>query len=307
MKAVRSKRVRAIGLFIVLISLITSYYFNGFRTKAPTNNSRETDRIFEDMTHSRKIKLGVSVKSMEALQKLIDTKLLGQGAIKLNAEEQGGSGRYIFQVSPQNVNSILADLSELGSIYDKKESVNIHDSQIDLETKLRDSEALYQKEFMDYNNSKTKYSYQLDRLKLLGKEVDSLKLAISNQQNQAMTLLYINAQQASGKGSGISNYRKFFVDFLKFIVLFTIVLAFIHYGTVLLVYLLALLGIRFPSLTGILGKGYNYYAGYKGYKGYKNYGGYGYNYGHSKKRRIKRVYKNKQSSESETSDEDEKE
>lgn len=302
MKTSRSKRLRTIGLFIVLISLITSFYFNGFKSKPTTVSSRETDRIFSELTHSQKIRIGVNVKSMELLRKLIETKLIAQGAIKLNAEEQSSVGRYIFQVEPQNVNSVLADIGEIGSIYDKKESVNVLDTSIDLETKLRDREALYQKEFSDYNNSKTKYSYQLDRLNLLSKEVDSLKLAISNQRNKAMTLLYINAQQISGQGGRVRNYQKFFFDFIKYIIVFTIVLAFLHYGTVLLVYLLSMLGIRFPSLTGFFGRGYNYYAGYKGYRGY---GGYGYNYGGSKKRRVKRIYRNKTASASDKSDEEE--
>jgi len=303
----RSKRLKAIGLFIVLVSLMTSYYFNGFSSKAPTVNSRETDRIYDELTHTNKIKIEVNVKSMELLKKLIETKLLAQGAVKLNAEEQGAYSRYIFQVEPQNVSSILSDVSEIGTIYDKKERVNFQDSAIDLESKLRDREALYQKEFSDYNTSKTKYSYQLDRLNLLSKEVDSLKLAISNQKNKAMTLLYIKAQQISRQGGRVRSYQKFFFDFIKYMIIFTIVLAFLHYGTVLLVYLLSQLGIRFPSLTGFFGRGYNYYAGYKGYKGYSGYGSSGYGYGGSKKRRVKRIYRNKKSSGTENADEEGKE
>ncbi|GEM_PF-1216001 len=309
MKSVRSKskRLRTIALFIVLISLITSYYFNGLTTKAPAVSSRNTDRIFEEMTHSQKIKIGVNVKSMELLRKFIDTRLIAQGALKLNAEEQGNAGRYIFQVEPQNVSSLLTELAEIGNIYDKKENNNVMDTSVDLESKLRDREALYQKEFSDYDNSKTKYSYQLDRLNQLSKEVDSLKFAISNQRNKAMTLLYINAQQLSGQGGRVRSYQKFFLDFLKYLIVFTVVLAFLHYGTLLLVYLLAMLGIRFPSLTGILSRGYNYYAGYKGYRGYRGYSGYGSSYGGSRRRKVKRIYKNKPSSESDSSDEEGKE
>ncbi|MFO7660933.1 MAG: hypothetical protein R6V77_08465 [Candidatus Cloacimonadaceae bacterium] len=256
------------------------------------------------MTHSQKIKVGVSVKSMELLRKFIDTRLIAQGAKKLSAEEQSNVGRYIFQVEPQNVSSLLTELAEIGSVYDKKENNNVMDTSVDLESKLRDREALYQKEFSDYNNSKTKYSYQLDRLNQLSKQVDSLKFAISNQRNQAMTLLYINAQQLAGQGGRVRSYQKFFLDFIKYLIVFTVVLAFLHYGTVLLVYLLAMLGIKFPSLTGFFGRGYNYYAGYKGYRGY---GGYGSSYGSGKKRRVKRIYKNKSSSESDSSDEEGKE
>jgi hypothetical protein len=307
MKSTRSKRLRSLGLFIVLVALILSYYFNGMQTKTPTINTRETDRIFEDLPHTKKIELDVSVKSFDLLRKMISTKLEGQGAIKLNSEEHGGFSLYIYQIDPLSLNMVLSDLSEIGTITNKVEKVNTQSADIDLEQKLIDREALYQKELQDYNNSKTKYSFQMDRINQLSKEVDSLKFEIKNQRNKVMTLLYIKAQTQTGNVGRIRNYQKFVFDFLKYIVLCTFVVAFIYFGTIALVYFMALLGIRFPSLGRYLGKGYNYYAGYKGYTGYSGYRGYGrYGYGGSRKRKVKRIYRDKHSSESESEDESNK-
>ncbi len=301
MKSVKSKRLRSIGLFIVLVALITSYYFNGFESKAPTINTRETDRLYSDLPNTQKIQLNLSLKSLDLLRKLISTKIEQQGAVKLSSVEQHSYGLYIYQVEAQNVPSILNDISEIGTITNKVEQVNTQNIAIDLDAKLRDREALYQKEFLDYNNSKTKYSYQLDRLKMLSQEVDSLKFEISNLKNKAMTLLYIKAQVVQGKVGKVRNYQKFVLDFIRYLIIFTVIVAFLHYGTVILVYLLSLLGIKFPSLTNYGGRGYNDYAGYKGYRGYGSYG-----YGGSRKRRVKRIYRSKQSSDKDKQEEEDK-
>ena len=299
MKTGKNKRLKSIGAFIVLIAIITSYYFNGFEAKAPSVNSKEADRVYSDLTNYKKMQIAVRVKSIESLRNVITTKLEPAGAVKLHSDEQGGYALYIYQVETQYLPTMLDNISQIGSISSKVERISPQNTQLDLDAKLRDMEAIYQREFQDYNNSKTKYSYQLDRLKQLGMEVDSLKFELSNQKSRAMTLLYIKAQMPPNKVGRISNYQKFIVDFLKYLIIYSVVVSLLHYGTVLLVYLLAMLGIKFPSITSYGGGGYNGYAGYKGYQGYGNYG-----YGGSKKRRVKRIYRNKRGEQDEKEDDD---
>jgi len=306
-KVKKSRRLRAIGLFIVLLALVTSYYFNGFQSKAPSINTKETDRFYNDLSNYKKIQVIVSIKSLDALKKLIYTKLEPGGAVKLQSEEQAGYALYIYQIEQQNIPSVLDKIAEVGTISSKVERISAQNTQIDLEAKLRDKEAIYQKEMQDYANSKVKYSYQLDRLNLLSMQVDSLKFDISNQKNQAMTLLYIKAMVAPSKVGRVQNYQKFVIDFVKFMVIFAVVVSFLHYGTMLLAYLFSLLGIKFPSISSMGGGGYDGYAGYKGYKGYGGYQGYGsYGYGGSRKRRVKRIYRNKEKSAEDTTEDTEK-
>jgi hypothetical protein len=302
MKGIKSRRMRTVGLFVVLVALMTSYYFNGVKVKPSLPVSRETDKIYNDIDNHKKIEVDISVKSMDLLRKLLDSRLESQGAIKLNSEERSGYGYYIYEVDSQNVTSILNSLAEIGTITSKVEKVNTQEIQIDLEARLKDRDAIYQKEFQDYNNSKLRTSYQLDRLKQLRYELDSLKYAISNQKYMAMTLLYIKGVQTDSRVGKVRNYQKFVLDFIKYLVIFTIIIAFLNYGTILLVYVMSLLGIKFPSLSGLFGNRYNYYAGYRGYRRYGGYDRYGY--GSNKKRRTKRIYKNKQASEEKPSEED---
>lgn len=290
MKTIKSKRLRSIGLFIVLMALITSYYFNGFESKAPTINTKEADRFYNELSNYKKTQIKVSVKSLDALKKLVYTKLEPNGAVKLHSDEQNGYALYIYQIEQQNIPSVLDNISEVGTISSKVERISTPNTQIDLDAKLRDMESIYQKEMQDYTNAKVKYSYQYDRLNQLSKQVDSLKFEISNQKNKAMTLLYIKAVAVSNKAGRVRNYQKFVIDFAKYLVIFAVIISFIHYGTLLLVYLLSMLGIKFPSLSSY-GRGYNDYAGYKGYQNYRNYG-----YSGSRKRRVKRIYRNKSDS-----------
>ncbi len=300
MKTIKSKRLRAIGLFIVLMALITSYYFNGIATKTPSINSKEADRVYNELPNYQKVKIDVSIKSLDALQKLIYTKLEPNGAVKLHSEEQGSYALYLYQVDQQKISAVLDNISEVGNISSKVERISAQNTQLDLDAKLRDKEVIYEKELQDYSNSKVKYSYQLNRLNQLSKEVDSLKFEISNQKNKAMSLLYIRAMVAPNKIGRVHNYQKFLLDFIKYIIIFGVIVSFLHYGTLLLVYLLSVMGIKFPSI-GSYGKGYNDYAGYRGYQ---NYGSYGY--GGNRKRKVKRIYRNKQSSNDDSESEDDK-
>jgi hypothetical protein len=302
MKGIKSKRMRTIGLFVVLIALMTSYYFNGVKVKPNLPVSKETDKIYNEISNTKKIQVDISVKSLDLLRKLLNSRLETQGAIKLNSEEKSGYGYFIYEVDSQNIPSILNSLSEIGTITSKVEKVNTQTIEIDLEARLKDREVIYQKEFQDYNNSKLRASYQLDRLKQLRYELDSLKYAITNQKYKAMTLLYIKAMVSDTRVGKVRNYQKFVIDFIKYLVLFTMVIAFLNYGTILLVYVMSLLGIKFPSLSGLFGRGGNYYDGYKGYRRYGGYNRYGY--GSNKKRRTKRIYKNKQASEGNAPDDE---
>lgn len=299
MKTSRSKRVRAIGVFIVLIAIITSFYMGSKGSKSSAVDNRDAKKIYDSLNNRTKISISISVKSLAALKFVIQSKLNTEDNLKIYSKEQSNSALYIYQVDPQSVPVTMGYLSEVGNITNSEERISTQQGEIDLENKLRDREIIYQKEFQDYNTAKVKYSYQLDRIKQLGKEVDSLKFEIANQRNKAKTILFLTARiQASNVGR-VAGYRVFLLEFIKWLVIYSIAVIFMYYGTIVLMYLMTLLGIRFPSISAYGGRGYNIYAGYKGYRGYGSYG-----YGGSKRRKIKRIYKNRPSSDEESDEND---
>lgn len=290
--------------FIVLLALATSYYMNGYKSHKPTINSRETDRKYAELDNYEKVSVDLSITNLVNLKKMLDTTVLAMGAEKLYRDEQSGFALYLYQVEPKNVETIVNSFSTIGTITHKTESINTESSQVNLEGKLKDKETLYQKEFQEYSNSKSKFSFQLNRINQLSKDIDSLKYSLENQKSRAMTLLYVKAIVVNGKQGKIHDYKAFFLDFLKFFVGFTVLGLLIYYGVVVLNYLLGLLGIKLPSLNPYKSGGTGY-SGYSGYSGYGNKGYGGYSYGKNRKRRIKRIYRNK--SGADDSSEDEKE
>ena len=129
------------------------------------------------------------------------------------------------------------------------------------------------------------------------KEIDSLQTQLNNQKDRAMTLIYVKAAMNLGGKGKVQNYRKFFVDFVKFLGVFLFAGLLVYYGTLLLGYLLSLLGIKLPKLN-TYGSGYR---GYGGYSGYRGYGGYSYNE-KNRKRKVKRIYRDRSSSDSSSED-----
>jgi len=301
MKSVKSKRLRAVGLFIILAALILSYFkpFGHRNMPSPAaNQTKETDAYFDESRNLEKIKLDIKVKSIAELKSVIAANLESGGAQKVISNEQNSYGNYVYlvdsaqaQVAKQAISAIAVGTPYL----DEKISPS---SSIDLQAKLRDREADYQR--LRQNNNLP--SFQVSRIRQLEHEIDSLKMEISNLQTKSLTLFYIKASLALKAAGQFGSLTGLVKSFLFYVVLLLAIVALLYYGTYLLMYLLALLGVKLPSISAYLGKGYNDYAGYKGYRGYGSYG-YG---GSSKKRRIKRIYKNKHTSDSDSRESEDK-
>lgn len=296
MKASKSRRLRALALLVVLAALVVALLHNGLSSKPQSINSRDMDRVYENLTNANKVKLDVSVNSLDQLNELVNKELDNQGSVKLGSEEQGNYCLYIYQLTPDQLPKIISNLSQIGSISSKSESLNPNSTQIDLENKLRDREARYQIAKQNYKG----YSYQDANLSNIEKEIDSLKILINNQKNLQMPILYIRAQAAASGIGKMQHYKNILLDFIKYVIIFALGIAILYFGSILIVYIFSLLGVRFPSFSNISNRGYNYYSGYKGYHSYGGYGGYGDHH----KRRVKRIYRSKHSSDTENKDAD---
>jgi len=298
MKTVKSKRLKAIGLFIILIALILSYYKNIYNSKPAVKpmQSKETDNYFEQARNNEKIRLDVELKSLADLRKLVDEVIEPAGARRVISNEQTQQANYIYLMEAGQVTSVLDAVATLAVIKDRNE-INTPVSGIDLEEKLR----IRTGEFERLRSKTNITSYDRITLKQIEHEIDSLRTEISNLKNKSLSLLYLKARITPNRIGRFSGAKNFFLGFVFYVVIGVVGIALLYYGTILLMYLLAMLGVKMPSLSGYLGKGYNDYAGYKGYRGYGSYG-----YGGSRKRHVKRIYRNKRSSDSDSQEEDDK-
>jgi hypothetical protein len=298
MKTVKSKRLKAIGLFIILIALILSYYKHVYNAKPVYKPilSKETDNYFEQSRNNEKIRLDIEVKSLDDLRKLIDQVIEPAGARKVISNEQTQQANYIYLLESGQISPVLDAVSQVAVIRDRNE-INTPASGIDLEEKLRIRTA----EFERLRSKTNITSYDRTTLKQIEYEIDSLRTEISNQKNKSLSLLYLKAHIASNKIGRFTGAKNFLVGFVFYVIIGVVAVALLYYGTILLMYLLAMMGVKMPSLSGYLGKGYNDYAGYKGYRGYGSYG-----YGGSRKRHVKRIYRNKRHSDSDSQEDDNK-
>lgn len=297
MKTVKSKRLKAIGLFIILIALILSYYKNVYNSKPSFKpmQSKETDNYFEQARNNEKIRLDIELKSLADLRKLTNEVIEPTGARKIISNEQTRQANYIYLLEAGQIPAVLDAIGSMAVIKDRNE-INTPVSGIDLEEKLR----IRTGEFERLRSKTNITSYDRITLKQIENEIDSLRTEISNIKNKSLSMLYLKTHVAAGRISRFSGVKNFFISFVFYVVTGVVGIALLYYGTILLMYLLAMMGVKMPSFSG-LGKGYNAYAGYKGYRGYGSYG-----YGGSRKRKVKRIYRNKHTSDSDTQEDDDK-
>jgi len=305
----KKARFRAIGLFIFLLALATSYYYNGIKNSKQTINSKEADRKYDQLDNSYKIQVDLATADMDGFKANLLKQTKDLGTIKLFSEEQSAYALYLIQYKSQYTNEMINLLGKLGKISRKIERVNTMGNIIDLQSKLNDKREMYDKAKQDYNTSKYRSYLRKQELDALRAEIDTLEYQLMNQKNREQSLIYIKAISSKATSSGmIRDYEKFGIDFVKWLVVYMAAIVLIYYGSILLVFLLSLVGIKLPNAPGY--GGYGGYGSSKGYGGYSSsgsyssygagrYGSYGkYSSDYNRRRRVKRVYRNKPSSSS---------
>jgi hypothetical protein len=299
MKSVNKKRMKAVGLFIIIAAIFASYYYNVVRMKVPPINTRESLAVFQAASNVNKVKLDFLFNSFDEFKKVVNATIETKGIKKFSAEERNYYGLFVYELNPDQVQNVITEFSKIGYILSKTENIVTQSDKNDLEKQKIYKESLYNKEFQDYQNRKTGYSSQSERIDKLRREIDSLDLAIKDTSTKRMTLLYVYAQMRPDKFGVNFDIKRFLGGIVAYSAIFAIIAALLYFGGMIIAYIFPLLGIKIPSFGG-KGRGYNDYAGYKGYHGYGSYG-----YGGSKKRRVKRIYRNKHTSDSDSAEDKE--
>lgn len=283
----RHSRVRGIAIFIVLLAiLITAYQTNkqtGMRAPVDTQTS---DNVFRNTTWMHKTKLVVNAKNgAEALKQM--NPLIAQVSTDspIHVKETGSSGTYIFKAPDDKLDAVRAKLGSIGSIAS---------TEVLTDTTLVATSA-------EIENQRLK-SYQTERATLdairLRSEMENRRMDTLNQlivqtidkiqrlEAAGNTLVYVVIAPVS-HGTGTIALAKFAViRFFTILIGLSLIVLVLYFGTKLLTYLLAMMGIKGFGVGGVL---QNY-----SYKSYSSYTGrYGYGYGGKKDRKVKRIYKDK--------------
>jgi hypothetical protein len=259
------------------------------RDKGPDLSSvfKESNNIFDDSGSVNKAR--VRVRSLNITKALQDMNIIVEGyALEkpLLKSRESSYGLFIFKVQGNKLQEIIQKLTAIGNIEEQKELVDTF-----LVTKSLATEegvlAAKQRELAAMQAMGQVYSDLSGSKEDLINQIRELEHRVSILKQSDTTMLYVQ-MIPSVSGNSLGLIKKFAINFFAALIVLLVASVLAYYGTKLVMYLLAMLGVK--GFTGAnLGGGYGY-----GYGNYSNRYYSRYGYGHSSgKRKVKRIYKGK--------------
>ncbi len=291
------RRLRAVAIFVIFLSLAWAGYkaFLNKPQKADSDSRvhfKDSEKLFTNYSWLNKAKIRVRSSSLKNATQEMDAIIRSYSLEKmLLRSNESNYGAYIFQIDSGNLPTIKEKFNKVGSITVDKEVV---DSSLVVKSLATEEAILVSKR---KNLADIDAMGQVDRD--IRKDKEDLISQIRAQENLVnvlkrwdTTLLYVELEQVVVK-STFTPAKVFVINFFGSIVILFVASVLIYYGMKLIMYLLALIGVRGFGVASL--GSYQY--------GYGNYANRYYSrYGHSRsKRKVKRIYKDGRSS---TSDDD---
>lgn len=291
-------RVRGVAILVIFLALAITL-FNFGKNQRSTSKASDFKESKDEFEQKRKMVLNSASLSLDiinldqAKEELRSLRSYHKGDL-FHTSEKGNSLAYIYYFALPDYDRIIDKLSNSSSvkiINSNSTPGSVSADETELLTRLegykKQRVTLLQKE-----NPTQDIHEQIDRL---NNDIEKTSEELQKVNSKDSVLVYFSAFQQVKEFTLLSTGKTLLLDFLKWLVVLFIGVIIVYFGTKLMVYLLALMGIKGLGPTGVnYGSGYNY-TGYKGYKGYDSYG-YG---GHSHKRKTKRIYKEKEANNTE--------
>ncbi|HNX36831.1 MAG TPA: hypothetical protein PL124_01345 [Candidatus Cloacimonadota bacterium] len=297
----RSKsRVRGIAIFIVLLALsITAYKVYKQFNQNIVIDTQDADNTFRTTSWMYKAKYVTNPKknvdSASQIPMLI--KEFSKQPV-VYQKRNGHMGTFLFKVENNRIPEMEKKLSALVSIPNVEAFTDSSLVATNLDTE-KQKLASYQNERSALDAIRLRSDTQNRRMAVLDGLIRDTQENVLRLEAAGSTLVYLQILPASNSKSPVV-MLKYAVTWF-FIILAALCLAtlVVYFGTKLLTFLLALMGVKGFGLGGALS---NYsYKSYSNYTGRYGYGGYG-----SKNRKVKRIYKDKRSTPEEASPESDK-
>jgi len=278
---------KMIALFIVFAAIALGVYsekalFRGKRN--PTDPQAE--RIYKDANNSKKVKLTVSVEGFQEKVNQIGSLLSRGNARVIYNRSSGYSSLILFEVSDSIFTAMEKQLGQIGTISDLVSVTSEDVTDVNIQTKMADLQLMKNRYLNDIKSSKVSSSYLYDRVNDIQARIDSLT-TVQNSMNYRMNYHLVQLtimDSVSTKIKPVQVAKNVLIRIVLFIIGLTLLYIALYYGSLLVGYIMSLMGIR---SSGRSGKG-----GYGSYGSYNNrYGSYYNNYGYGRQRKVKRIYK----------------
>ncbi|MDD2423700.1 MAG: hypothetical protein PHT37_05555 [Candidatus Cloacimonetes bacterium] len=287
MRKSSKSRVKGIAIFVVFLAVaMTAYETRGKKNSGPNMNFKPSANEFHELQFINKAQIGFSSsnipKAREGISKIIDK----YSKQRIRKQNEGDSGAYVFSIPQDKLDAVIAELKAYGTVGPQTEQIDIALVNLDFENESSKL-ASYESELNELNKIRQPSNVQNDRKEVLHSLLQESRSNLEKLRNSENVLLYLTLSPNQVSGGWVSLIKGMAKSFLIWLVTLSIGTVLVFYGTKLLMYFLAALGIRSPRMAGG-----GSYGGYSGYGGYSNYSRYSSRYGNSR-RKIKRIYKDK--------------
>jgi hypothetical protein len=281
------RRVKGVAVFVMFLAVaITLFEFQGKGTKAPSMDFKPSANEYRDLKFINKAKLGFSSNNILKAQEGISLIMDKYAKQRIRKQNEGSFGAYLFTISQDKLYTVIDELQTLGTVGPQVEQIDTALVNLDFENESGKLTS-YETELAELNKIRQPSTQQNDRKEALHSLIQASRNNLDKLRNSDNVLLYLTLRPEQKSRGWVIMVKALTKSFLTWLAILSIAAVLIYYGTKLLMYFLAALGIRGPRVTGD--------GSYGGYGGYSDYSRYSSRYGNSR-RKIKRIYKDKGSS-----------
>lgn len=296
------RRVQGVAIFIVFLALATTIFeIQRARDKGSVGfNFKPSSSEFRSMKWLNKAEFSLSSADTKKTMEQMDALVKSSALTTIRKDKQGAYGVYTFSVNKKDLDNVGKQLSSFGSIQNTSESIDTSLVSLDYDVEMANLNS-YEKDLAELDKIRVPTDPEIRRKESIRRMINDTKVRLENLKNADSYLVYVTLKPIAKRSGSLGSVKAALVSFLKWLGIYFIALILVYYGTRLLMYLLALMGIKGLGMSGV-GGAYTY-GGYSSYS-QKYSSRYGYDRG--SKRKVKRVYKDKKSTpESETDTEPE--
>lgn len=285
------RRLRRVGIFITFLALSITVFQMYLRHdgKPAAPNRMESDNIFNSSRGINKVRIYVRANDVPAVKKEISAALKTIQHEKIYTKDEPGSGIYIHRLLEKDIDVLTRAIEQKAVI--QSQTVMADTSLINFdEEAVKANLASKEAQFNHLSQLAIRSDSQNRTMNQLHNEILELRHKIDSYKNIDKVMLYTIVSANVRQTSALGTVKQFVLLFLRYLGILFIATVMIYYGSKLLMFLLKLMGVK--DLGVLTGYGYGNYSGYKNYSGRYS----GYSYGGSRKK-VKRIYKGKSSSE----------
>jgi len=290
------RRVRGIAIFIVFLAVFTAIIqWQRKEGKTVNYNFKPSQQEYRDLKFINKAEIAFSSANISKAQAEI-AKIMAENAQKqVRKQVEGSFGAYIFSVPQKDLPTLVEKMRSFGTVASQTEQIDTSLVNIDFESETQRL-ASYEKEQADLNNVRFPTEVQNRRKEALHGLIQTARNNLDKLKDQENVLLYITLIPHQRHSGVFNTIKSMSINFFTWLLIYSVGMVIVYFGTRLLMYFLAAIGIKGLGVGGVGGT--YQYGGYTGYAN-KYSGRYSYN---TSKRKVKRVYKDRREDEEKDSE-----